>query len=66
MKTRRDGNTRKQLLRRKVLLIDYQPERSFGCSRRMIDRILMLEELPEVFDASEKLNRNSMPAGTTF
>ena len=49
-----------------VPLLTYRPETVLGMSQRMVERVLTLKEMPEIFDASAYLDRNSMPEGTAF
>jgi len=47
-----------------VPLLEYKPETILGMSSRRIQQVLTLRDMPDVFDASDYLNRNSMPSGT--
>jgi len=49
-----------------VPLLEYKPETILGMSKRRIQQVLTLRDMPEVFDAGEYLNRNSMPPGTAY
>ena len=49
-----------------VALLEYKPETILGMSKRRIEQVLTLRDMPEVFDAGEYLNRNSMPPGTAY
>jgi hypothetical protein len=47
-----------------VPLLEYRPEAILGMSSRRVEQVLTLKSMPDVFDAGDYLDRNSMPPGT--